>query len=132
MALRSLIVLAVVIAVQALTGCDMPAKSAEARDDRSPLRKAEMEARKAIMRRQVEAGTFGLAQLFPGGVPVDPRDLKPLPRPSAVQIPVIPVRVARPSPSATPMQVAFAAQAGQAGGCVYKPVMSDIDIEACR
>src|SRR6185436_1163146 len=110
----------------------MPAKDAEARDDRSAWRKAAFEARNAILRRQVEAGTFGLAQLFPGGTPVDPRHLKPLPPPSAVPMPVIPVRVARSSPAETPVQLAFAVTPGQPGGCVYKAVMSDADMDACR
>jgi hypothetical protein len=132
MAVRSLIAFAVVIALQSLAGCDMPAKSVDAHDDRSAWRKVESEARDARLRRQVEAGTFGLAQLFPGGMPVDPRDLKPLPRPSAVPIPAIPMRVARSSASETPVQLAFAVTAGHSGGCVYKPVMSDADMDACR
>jgi hypothetical protein len=121
-----------VIVVQALTGCDMPAKASEAGDDRSAWRKAASDARNAILRRQLEAGTFGLAQLFPGGMSVDPRNLKPLPPPSAVPIPAIPARVARSSLSETPVLLASAATAGQPGGCTYKPVMSDVDIEACR
>ena len=132
MAVRSLIAFAVVIAVQVLAGCDMPAKGGEARYDRSAWRKAEFEVRNARLRRQVEAGTFGLAQLFPGGMSVDPRHLKPLPPPSAVPMPVVPVRVAQSSPSGTPVQVAFAVTAGQPYACVYKPVMSDADLDACR
>jgi regulation of enolase protein 1 (concanavalin A-like superfamily) len=133
MALRSLIAFAVVIAIQALAGCGMPAKSSVAREDRSAWQKAEIEARKQFeVRRQVEAGTLGLAQLFPGGAPIEARHLPPLPRPSAVPIPVVPVRVAQSSTSETRLQVAFGATARQPDGCVFKPVMSDADIEACR
>jgi len=132
MSLRSLIAFAVVIAVQALAGCDMPVKSVDAHDDRSESRKLEFAVRDARLRRQVEAGTFGLVQLFPAGMSIDPRHLKPLPPTSAVPMPVIPVRVARSSPSETPEQLAFAVRAGQPGACAYKAVMSDVDIEACR
>lgn len=132
MRMRSLIAFAVVIAVQALAGCDMPAQSGVTHEERSPWRKAELEVREASMRRQVEAGTFGLAQLFPGGMPIEARHLPRLPRPSAVPIPVVRVRVAKPSPSETPVHVAFAAAAGQPGGCVYTPIMSDADVDACR
>lgn len=133
MALRSLIAFAVVIAIQALAGCHMPAKSGVAREDRSAWRKAEFEARKQFeMRRQIEAGSFGLAQLYPGGKPIDPRNLSPLPRPSAVPIPVVPVRVAQSSTSESRLQLAFGATAAQPDGCFFKPVMSDADIEACR
>jgi hypothetical protein len=132
MPLRSLIAFAAMIAVQSMAGCDMPAKSGAAHDDRSAWRNVEFEARAPRLRRQVEAGTFGLAQLFPGGTPIDPRHLPPLPRPSAVPMPVIAVPVARASASETPLQVAFAATAGQPEGCVFKPVMSDADIDACR
>lgn len=43
----------------------MPGKDEVARDERSQARKAELEARDARVRKQVETGTFGLAQLFP-------------------------------------------------------------------
>jgi hypothetical protein len=133
MAPRSLIAFAAVIAVQALAGCDMTVKSGVARDDRSAWRKTELDARKQVeVRRQVEAGTFGLAQLFPGGTPIEARHLPPLPRPSAVPMPMVPVREARSSASETPSRVAFAATAGQPEGCVFKPVMSDADVDACR
>ena len=140
MAVPSLIAFAVVIAVQVLAGCDMPAKGGEARYDRSAWRKAEFEVRNARLRRQVEAGTFGLAQLFPGGMSVDARHLPPLPPPSSVPMPVVPVAVARSSPSQTPVQVvpahvvyvALGAAARRSNACVYKPIMSDADIDACR
>jgi hypothetical protein len=130
MAARSLIAFAVVVAVQALAGCDMPAKSGVTRDDHSAWRKAASEVRDARLRRQVEAGTFGLAQLFPDGMPVDPRHLRPLPPPRAVPMPVVPARVAHSSASEAPVRVAFATSRGQP--CVFKPVMSDADIDACR
>jgi len=123
---------AVVIALQAVAGCRMPANSGVTRDDRSAWRKTVFEVRDARLRRQIEAGTFGLAQLFPGGTPIDPRHLRPLPPPRAVAMPVIPVRVAQPSAPETPVRVAFAAAAGQPDACVFKPVMSDADIDACR
>jgi hypothetical protein len=130
---RSPIAFAVVIAVQALAGCDMSAHSDVARDDRSAWRNADFAVRDASTRRQVEAGTFGLARLFPGGIPVDPRHLKPLPPTSAVPMPVVAVRVARSDGSETPTQLAFAVSAGRrSGACVYKPVMSDADMDACR
>lgn len=108
----------------------MPAQSGMAHEDRPAWRNADFSVRDASTRRQVEAGTFGLAQLFPGGTPVNPRHLRPLPPPSAVPMPVIPVRVAQSNPSAGPVQLAFAATARQP--CVYKPVMSDADMDACR
>lgn len=132
MTARSLVAFAIVIAVQAPAGCGRPAESGEARDDRSAWRKAEFEAREARLRRQVEAGTFGLAQLYPGGMSVDPRHLRPLPPPSAVRMPVVPVRVAQASPSEMPGEAASPGAAGQPDACVYKPVMSDADLDACR
>lgn len=102
-------------------------------DDRSLGHKAELDVRDAQLRRQVEAGTFGLAQLFPGGVTVDAKRLPPLPPPSAV---VPPMAVAAPAPRlsapAKTMQLASSATAGGPEACVYKPVMSDADIDACR
>ena len=111
----------------------MPGKDEVARDERSQARKAELEARDARVRKQVETGTFGLAQLFPGGMMVDARRLPPLPRPTAV-VPVVTVAVpgAQLNASATPMLLASSAVAGNSEACVYKPVMSDADIDACR
>jgi len=76
---------------------------------------------------------LGLAQLFPGGAMVDARGVPPLPRPSSVPVAVISV----PAPRATaaeapPMLLASSSAAGGPGACVYKPVMSDADIDACR
>jgi hypothetical protein len=130
MAVRPLVALAVLIAAQALPGCDMPAKDGVASDDRSLGHKAELAVRDAQLRRQVEKGSFGLAQLFPGGTTVDVRRLPPLPPPSAV-VPVAAVPAPRLNTPAKPMQLA-SATAHEAPGCVYKPVMSDADIDACR
>lgn len=135
MAVRSLITFAVVIAVQALAGCGMPAKSGAALDDRSWW-KVEFEARKKVrLRQQVEAGTLGRAQLFPGGM-IHARHLPPLPRPYKVAIPAVRVRVAPASPTIPPeeppVHVAWGSVTDRPGGCVYKPVMSDVDVEACR
>ncbi len=135
MTLRPLISFVIVIAMQALAGCGMPAKGGvTASDDRSHARKAEREARDAQLRKRVEAGTLGLAQLFPGGTMVDARSLPPLPRPSAVvPLAVVSVPAPRASAAATPsMQLASSAAAVQPDGCAYKAVMSDADIEACR
>jgi hypothetical protein len=133
MAVRTLVTLAVVIAAQALAGCGMPGKDGVARDDRSDGRRAELEARDAQLRRQVETGSFGLAQLFPGGTTVDARHLPPLPRPSAI-VPVASVAVPVPQSNAPakPIQLASSAATGDPDACVYKPVMSDADIDACR
>ena len=133
MVVRSLFALTVVIAIQVLAGCGMPGKDEVARDERSQARKAELEARDARVRKQVETGTFGLAQLFPGGMMVDARRLPPLPRPTAV-VPVVTVAVpgAQLNASATLMLLASSAAAGNSEACVYKPVMSDADIDACR
>src|SRR5688572_15509604 len=119
MAVRFHIALCVVIAGQMLAGCGAP-------DDPPKARNAENAVRDAQLRRQVEKGTFGLAQLFPGGKAVDARHLPPLPRPSAIA-PVVSlgVRAPRPDESAMPtqaMQLASAAAAGNRDTCVYKPV----------
>jgi len=133
MAIRSILALAVMMALQALAGCGVPATSGVAQDEQSAWQKAEFAAREARlriqMRKQVEAGTLGLAQLYPGGMPVDARHLPPLPRPVAV---AIPVHDARSSPAETQMQLALAVSQRRAGACVYKPIMSDADIDACR
>jgi hypothetical protein len=124
-----------VIAIQALAGCDMPVKDGVAADDRSHEHRAELKSRDAQLRRQVEAGTFGLAQLFPGGTPVDARRLPSLRPPSSV-VPVAAVTVTVPVPRLDappkPMQLASSAAAGGPQACVFKPVMSDADIDACR
>jgi len=124
------------MAIQALAGCDMPASIDVAHADAEPWQKAESAAREARLRiqlrNQVEAGTLGLAQLYPGGMPVEARHLPPLPRPMAVAMPVIPVHEARPNPSEIKIQLAFAASSRQHAACVYKPIMSDADIDACR
>ena len=132
MAVRSLIAFAVVIALQALAGCGRPAESGVARDDRSAGRKAEFETREARLRKQVEAGTFGLAQLYPGGAPVDARRLPPLRPPSAVRVPVPALRLAQSSSSETPVHVASPGAGRQPDPCIYKPVMSEADVDACR
>lgn len=132
MVLRSIIPFAVVIAVQALAGCGMPTESGVAHDDRPAWRNADFDARDARLRRHVEAGTFGVAQLFPDGMLVDARHLPPLPPPAAVPMPLALAGVARSRPSGTPVQLALVAAAGRANACVYKPIMSDADIDACR
>jgi len=131
MSVRSLVAIAVVIALQALAGCGRSSNGGVARDDESAWRKAKFETRVASLRRQVEAGTFGLAQLYPNGKPVDARHLPPLRRPSPNRISVVPERVAQ-STSETPEQVAFAAAVRQPDDCVYKPVMSEADLDVCR
>ena len=117
-----------------LAGSGMSGKGEVAREARSDARKAELAVRDARLRRQVEKGTFGAAQLFPGGDPVDARHLPPLPRTSALA--VVSVPAPRPKPAETPviqpMQLASSAGALKSTGCDYKPVMSDADIEACR
>lgn len=110
----------------------MPAESGVAHDDRPAWRNADFDAREARLRRQVEAGTFGLAQLFPGGMSVDARLLPPLPPPSAVPMPVVLAGVALSSPSEMPVHLALAAATGRPNACVYKSIMSDADIDACR
>jgi hypothetical protein len=134
MAVRSHIAFSVVIAGQVLAGCGMPGKGEVARDDRSQGRKAELAVRDAQLRRQVEKGTFGLAQLFPGGKSVDARHVPPLPRPSTIApVASLGVRARQSSESAMPMQpMQLAAAAGNRDTCVYKPVMSDADMDACR
>jgi hypothetical protein len=127
MAMRSLIAFAVVLALQALAGCGKSAESGVARDERSASPSGEFETRESRLRRQVEAGTFGLAQLHPGGKLVDPRHLRPLPRPSAV-----PMLLARSILAETPMDLASTPVAEQADRCDYKPVMSDAELDACR
>jgi hypothetical protein len=135
MAARLLIAFAVVLAGQMLAGCGMPGKGDVAREARSDARKADLALRDARLRRQVEKGTFGAAQLFPGGNSVDARHLPPLPRTSAVAVVSVPAPRAKPAETQMnqpmPMQLASATAAGS-GTCVYKPVMSDADIEACR
>jgi len=133
--MRSIFAFAVVIAAQALAGCGMPETSVVAHDDSAAAsHKAELEARSRIkLRAQVEAGTLGLAQLFPGGMPVEARHLPPLPRPMAVAMPVIPVHEARSSAAEGQVHLALAVTRGRSsGGCIYKPIMSDADIDACR
>ena len=134
--MRSINAVAAVIALQALAGCGMPAGSGAAHFEPPEWQKAEFAAREArsriAFRNQVEAGTLGLAQLFPGGKPVDARHFRPLPPPSAVPIPAVPLIVAGPGSSEMPVQVALAVARGRSGGCVYKPIMSDADIDACR
>jgi hypothetical protein len=133
MAVRSIIAFAVMIAMQALAGCGMPATSDVAHDDRPVWRKAEFDVREERLRGQVEAGTLGLAQLFPGGVGIDARHLPPLPPPSAILMPVVSlIDGARSSPPETQVHLAFAASSRQKAVCVYKPIMSDADIDACR
>jgi hypothetical protein len=134
MAARLLIALAVVLAGQMLAGCGMPGKGDVAREARSDARKAELALRDARLRRQVEKGTFGAAQLFPGGNSVDARHLPPLPRTSAAAVVSVPAPRAKPAamPEIQPMQLASSAGALKPTGCDYKPVMSDADIEACR
>jgi len=132
MAVRSLIAFAAMIAALELAGCGMAAESGVAGSVRSPERKAERDARDAHLRQQVEAGTFGVKQLFPGGT-VDARHLPPLPRTSAVAaVTRVPAPGARLNESAKPKQLAFAAVTGGPDACVYKPVMSDADLDACR
>jgi hypothetical protein len=135
MAVRPLVLVSVVIAGQLLAGCGMPAKDGVVgNSDNSHARRAERQVRDAQLRRQVEKGTFGIAQLFPGGDMVDARHFPPLPRPMAVvPVAVVPVPAPRANAAAAlpPMQLASATAAGSAA-CVYKPVMSDADIEACR
>jgi hypothetical protein len=131
MAVRSLVALAVVIALQALAGCERSAKSGMARDEPSAWRQAEFASQEARLRWQVEAGTLGLAQLFPDGRPIDPRHLRPLPPPSAVRKPMVGEIVAQSGMSDAPVK-ASPGTAGQPGACVYKPVMTEADIEACR
>jgi len=111
----------------------MPGKDGVAHDGHSLGHKAELDVRDAQLRRQVEAGTFGLTQLFPGGATVDAKRLPPLPSPSAV-VPaaVVAVPMARLNAPAKPIQLASSAAAGEPGACVYKPVMSDAEIDACR
>ena len=112
----------------------MPAKDGVVgNNDTSHAQRADRQVRDAQLRRQVEKGTFGLAQLFPGGDMVEARHLPPLQRPMSV-VPVAVVSVPAPRSDAAaprPMQLASATAAGSAA-CVYKPVMSDADIEACR
>jgi len=132
MAVRSLLALAATIAALASAGCGTPAESGLAGGARSPAQKAESDARDAHLRRQVEAGTFGLRQLFPGGT-VDARHLPPLPRtPAVAAITRVPAPVARSNESAQARQLAFSAEPGGPRACVYKPVMSDADLDACR
>ena len=139
MAIRSLIAFAAMIAVLELAGCGKAVESGVAGSIRSPERKAERDARDAHLRRLVEAGTFGTRQLFPGGM-VDARHLPPLRRTFAVAavtlVPApasrVPVPVARLNDSAKPKQLAFLAVTGGPDACVYKPVMSDADLDACR
>jgi hypothetical protein len=140
---RSFIPLFVVISIQALAGCGMPAMPAKssvaANDDRSYLRVAERKASEARLRKQVEDGTLGRSQLFPGGMKVDARHLAPLP-PTYATAPVRSLGVPAPRSSEAavptqpmqPMQFASAVTAGKADACVFKAVMSDADIDACR
>jgi len=131
MAMRSIIALAVMIAVQALAGCDMPATGNVAQDEHPVWRKAEFDVREERLRMQVEAGTLGLAQLFPGGMGIDARHLPPLPPPSSILMPGVLVGGARPA-SEPQVHLAFASSSRQPAACVYKPIMSDADIDACR
>lgn len=132
MAVRSLLALAATIAALASAGCGTPAESGLAGGARSPARKAESDARDAHLRRQVEAGTFGLRQLFPGGT-IDARHLPPIPRtPAAAIVTLVPAPVARLSEPQKPKQLVFVAVTGAPDACVYKPVMSDADLDACR
>jgi hypothetical protein len=137
MALRTFIPVLVVIAIQALAGCGMPKGGVAGNGDNLHASKAERAARDARLRQQVEAGRLGLAQLFPGGVMVDARNLPPRTRPSLAIIPVVVVSASAPAPRLSapemaPMTLASAAAAIRQDSCVYKPVMSDADMEACR
>jgi hypothetical protein len=136
MALRAFNPVLVVIAIQALAGCGMPNGGVVGNGDNLHASKAERAARDAKLREQVESGRLGLAQLFPGGMKVDARGLAPLP-PTYAIVPVksLGVPAPRPNEAATPMPpmlFASAASAVKADACVFKPVMSDADIEACR
>ncbi len=76
--------------------------------------------RDAQMRGQMNAGLFGHAQLFPGRPPVDPRRFARLPPPQSILAVELP---SAPKPAVVEVARVF---------CVYKPVMSDTDIAACR
>lgn len=133
MAVRSLFGLVVVIAGQPLAGCGVPDEGGMARDSRAQVRKAELTARNAKVRGQIEKGTFGLAQLFPGGKSADARQLPPVTRPStAAPVAAFAVPAPRLDASTQPMRLASTAAPGYRDSCVYKPVMSDADIDACR
>jgi hypothetical protein len=137
---RSFIPLVVVIAIQALAGCNMPKGGVVGSGDNLHASKAERAARDAKLRKQVETGSFGLAQLFPGGMNVDAQHLAPL-RPTHATAPVRSLGVAAPRPSEAEMptqamqpmmQFASAVTAEKTNACVFKAVMSDADIDACR
>jgi hypothetical protein len=72
------------------------------------------------MRARMATGTFGRELLFPGTAPVDPRRFRRLPPPMNIL----------PEQQLPAMRTASLAP--QRPECVYKPVMSDADIEACR
>jgi hypothetical protein len=131
---RSFIPVVVLIAIQALAGCGMPKGGVAGNGDNLHARKADSAARDAKLRKEVEAGSFGLAQLFPGGMKVDAQRLAPLRQTFAVA-PVRSLGVPAPRATATetqPMLLAASSATGGPGACVCKPVMSDADIEACR
>ena len=72
------------------------------------------------MRARMAAGTFGHELLFPGTAPVDPRRFRRLPPPmNVLSEPELPA-------------LRTASLAPERSECVYKPVMSDADIAACR
>lgn len=107
--------------VFSLAACSFPDLPQEGSRER---REQVTQARHAHMRARMAAGTFGIQQLFPGAAPVDPRRFPRLPPPVNLLPPLQPVP-ARPV-------LRTASLAGERAACVYKPVMSDADIDACR
>jgi hypothetical protein len=108
----------------ALAACGLPGSPQDGSRDR---REQLTQARHAHMRARMAAGTFGHEQLFPGTVPVDPRYFRRLPPPRSILPP--------PSSLVAPPQLPAlrtASLASERAACVYKPVMSDADMEACR
>jgi hypothetical protein len=95
---------------------DLPQDGSRARRDQVT------QARHAHMRARMAAGTFGHEQLFPGMAPVDPRRFGRLPPPMNILAP----------PELPPIRTASLELAPGRVVCVYKPVMSDTDIAACR
>lgn len=97
-------------------GPDGSTPQESAREHRSPLTLQ----RDAQMRRKMSAGLFGYAQLFPGTAPIDPRRFARLPPPESILAVDLP-----PAPKSRAVEIARIF-------CVYKPVMSDEEIAACR
>jgi hypothetical protein len=132
-----------VVALMAVlsAGCDMhlPAKDGVFVDHGERERKAQLKVQRDVhMRAQLDKGTLGQNQVFPGSEYKDPRLMPRLPPPMSVVRASSPAPAAdaaqAPSPMAGALQISSAAmlRTSAADGCVFKPVMSDSDIDACR